>query len=188
MTDRVKLRGKVKWAHKLYEPDVAFGASKFKVSFYPENDEEFKKLKASGIQKKINEDADGKFIELVRDSFKTIKGEIVNFPGPTIVDAEGGVIVDYVNTETGRRAWSYSNAEKDKIHRRGKPLEIGNGSTVEVTVSVYDTSKGKGHRLEEVKVLDLIEYIRPAELPPLSTQFNKAATEEIDTESKKTLW
>lgn len=42
----------------------------------------------------------------------------------------------------------------------GTPYEgpIGNGSTVEVTVVLYDTRRGKGHRLEEVKVLELVEY------------------------------
>lgn len=38
---------------------------------------------------------------------------------------------------------------------------VGNGSTVEVDVVVYDTIKGKGHRLEAVKVLNLVEYVRP---------------------------
>ena len=39
---------------------------------------------------------------------------------------------------------------------------VGNGSTVEVDVVVYDTMKGKGHRLEAVKVLDLVEYVKPS--------------------------
>ena len=35
---------------------------------------------------------------------------------------------------------------------------IGNGSTVEVAVTVYDTKMGKGTRLEGVRVIDLVEY------------------------------
>jgi len=38
---------------------------------------------------------------------------------------------------------------------------IGNGSTVEVAYTVYDTKMGKGCRLEGVRVVDLVE------LPPL---------------------
>lgn len=37
-------------------------------------------------------------------------------------------------------------------------IAIGNGSKVEVFFSVYDTSKGKGTRLEGVRVLELVEY------------------------------
>lgn len=37
---------------------------------------------------------------------------------------------------------------------------IGNGSKVEVFFTVYETSKGKGTRLEGVRVLDLVEYER----------------------------
>lgn len=36
---------------------------------------------------------------------------------------------------------------------------VGNGSTVTVDISVYDTIKGKGHTLNEVKVTNLVEYV-----------------------------
>jgi hypothetical protein len=35
---------------------------------------------------------------------------------------------------------------------------IGNGSEVAIKVIVYDSKKGKGHRLESVKVLNLVPY------------------------------
>lgn len=38
-------------------------------------------------------------------------------------------------------------------------VTIGNGSQVEVFFTVYDTSMGKGTRLEGVRVLDLVEYV-----------------------------
>lgn len=38
---------------------------------------------------------------------------------------------------------------------------IGNGSTVEIAVTVYDTKMGKGTRLEGVRVIDLVEYESP---------------------------
>lgn len=37
-------------------------------------------------------------------------------------------------------------------------VSIGNGSKVEVWFSVYDTSMGKGTRLEGIRVLDLVEW------------------------------
>jgi len=37
-------------------------------------------------------------------------------------------------------------------------VSIGNGSEVEVAISIYDTSLGKGTRLEGVRVIDLVEY------------------------------
>jgi hypothetical protein len=36
---------------------------------------------------------------------------------------------------------------------------IGNGSTVTCKVIIYDTIKGKGHRLEAVRVDDWVEYV-----------------------------
>jgi len=41
-------------------------------------------------------------------------------------------------------------------------LVIGNGSTVECSVEVYDTKYGKGTRLNSVKVLELIPYVTDA--------------------------
>lgn len=46
------------------------------------------------------------------------------------------------------------------LDAEGKPLNelIGNGSDVTVKVTVYDTKKGKGTRLESVRVDNLVEY------------------------------
>ena len=43
---------------------------------------------------------------------------------------------------------------------------VGNGSEVEVVVTVYDTRMGKGHRLESVKVTKLVEYEGKTEQRP----------------------
>lgn len=191
MTDYVKMTGKVYWA-KVYEPDVAFGASNFKIDFFPETEEDWEKFKKSGIQKGVKENENGKYFQLVTPSYKMIKGDIVNFTGPIVTDADGGVIVDYVNSETNARVRSYTNSEKSKVTRRGNPISIGNGTKVEVTVVVFDTFKGKGHRLQEIKILELVEYRKgdktPEELPPLSKQFQDVAQEEINTKSIKAPW
>lgn len=199
MTEIIKLKGTIAWA-KVYEPDTAFGAENYKIAFYPEGDVDWKKFKDSGIQKSVQEDdgeksgVTGKYFQLARPSFKMIKGAIVNFTGPVIEDKDGKTIVDYVNLE-GRRVYSYDNKDKANITRRGSPILIGNGSKAEVTVCVYDTFKGKGHRLEAIRVLDLVEYKRdmtPPELSPLVQQGSEVqidlAKDEIpfgDKENKK---
>ncbi|HRP36197.1 MAG TPA: hypothetical protein PLS50_00120 [Candidatus Dojkabacteria bacterium] len=183
MTEYVKMKGKIYWA-KVYEPDTAFGASNYKCDFAPENDEEWKKFKDSGIQKTIKEDPErGKYFQLARPDFKLINQAIVKFTGPVIEDKDGKTIVDYINTETGKRIFSYDSKDKDKVSRRGSPIIIGNGSTVEVRVAVYDTFKGKGHRLEGIKVLDLIEFKKEDRpLPELSDLVKKVNKEVEDIE------
>lgn len=194
MTDTIKIKGTVAWA-KVYEPDTAFGAENYKLDLFPESEAEWEKFKKSGIQKKVKENEQGKYFQLVRPSFKLIKGEIINFTGPIVEDKDGKVIVDYVDDE-GKRVYSYKNNDK-KPTRRGSPILIGNGSKVEVTIAVYDTFKGKGHRFERVKVLDLIEFKReqqPApELSPLVT--NKELKEDnsdldvfVETSKGKAPW
>lgn len=162
-TEYMNFEGKVSWA-KLYEPDNAFGASNWKLNLFPKDEAEWDKIKAAGIQKKekVNNDPAkgpiGKYLEFSRPAFKMIKGKMINFSGPVVLNNEDKVIVDYVNRKTNKRAYQFDNDEKGDIERRGKPIVIGNGSDVLVRVAVYDTLKGKGQRLESVKILDLIEY------------------------------
>lgn len=176
------MTGKAYWC-KIYEPDVAFGASNYKMDFAPD-EASMKKFKDSGIQKTIKEDERGKYFQLVRPDFKLMKGAVVTFTGPIVEDKEGKVIVDYVNKETEKRVYSYDAKDKDKVIRRGTPISIGNGSTVEVRVAVYDTFKGKGHRLEAIKVLDLIEFIRDDKLPEMSDLVKQADKEAEKSEHK----
>ncbi len=149
-TDVIKMTGNIYWA-KVYQPDTAFGATMFKVDFFPENEAEWKKFKDSGIQKTIKENETGKFFSLTRNEMKMIKGEVINFTGPVIEDEDGSVIVDYINRDTQKRIYSYSPKEKDLVVRRGSPILLGNGTKAEVTVAVYDTFKGKGQRLEKIR-------------------------------------
>jgi hypothetical protein len=71
-----------------------------------------------------------KYTSFRRKVHQLINGETVDFGEPKVLDKEN--------------------------HPFNKP--IGNGSTVTVKVAVYDTRKGKGHRLETVRVEDWIEY------------------------------
>ena len=88
----------------------------------------------SGIQGKIKSDDDGEFVSFRRPVSKIIKGDLVQLGAPKVYT-------------------------KDK--KEAQDTMIGNGSLVECDVAVYDTIKGKGHTLQGVRILDLVEYAKP---------------------------
>ena len=57
--------------------------------------------------------------------------------------------------------------EAPKVTLNGADFDglIGNGSKVKVSFSVYDTSMGKGHRLGNIDILDLVPYVRDEDAP-----------------------
>ena len=91
------------------------------------------KFDASGMTMQSKQDEDGVYVTFRRPEAKLIKNELVKFDPPQVMDKDG-------NPFDGT---------------------IGNGSTVTIKVIVYDTIKGKGHRLEAVRVDNLIEYKKP---------------------------
>lgn len=143
-TTRVKLQGKANWA-KVFEENrdmVGYedayrsceGAYTIQVELDREN---FEKLASTGAAKASKAKAreveklgtvEIKFQRKHKDRFEWASG------APKVMKADG--------TE-----WSFAD---DGL--------IGNGSMVEVDVSVYTTSKATGTRLESVTVLDLVEY------------------------------
>jgi hypothetical protein len=152
------LRGMIKWA-KVYEPDSFLGAENYKISFYPANEDEWTKFKATGLELQPKEDTDGvsgKYITLRRPTKKLIKDDLIVFTPPEIT---GEVQVSYQD-ENGTKVRQYNKADKLKINRVGEPIELGNGTEVVVNFSYYDTIKGKGHRLENIRVTKLVEYDR----------------------------
>ena len=95
--------------------------------------EELEKFKATGSRSSPKVTDEGIAIKLKRKH----SHHISDFGGaPQVVDADGN---DWDGTL------------------------IGNGSDVEVAITVYDTKMGKGTRLEGVKVINLVE------LPPLDS-------------------
>lgn len=84
----------------------------------------------SGIGVTPKEDDDGKFVTLRRPVSKVIKGDLVKFGPPAVFDKDQKPITD----------------------------PVGNGSRVTVKVAVFDTIKGKGHRMEAVRVDELVEF------------------------------
>ena len=72
-------------------------------------------------------------LTFTRPVSKLIKNELVKFDPPKVLD-DGGNPMNAL---------------------------IGNGSDVTLKVITYDTIKGKGHRLESVRVDKLVEYKKP---------------------------
>lgn len=127
--------GKCMWA-KVSAPGDQKN-EKYSINLFLSSDDVkvFNKLK---IRNKLRMDDEGKpYVSFSRKFSKMIKGELVQFGEPALYDKEG---VQFMNDRPS----------------------IGNGSTVTVKISVYETSyEGvamNGHRLEAVKIVDLVEY------------------------------
>lgn len=121
------LSGKAKWA-KLFKPDEKY--NNFQINLYLDKPslELFDKL---GLQLTKRKDDEGTYVTFRRPPNKLIKGELVNFGPPKVMDKD--------------------NNPSDKL--------VGNGSEVTIKIGVYDTIKGKGHRLEAVRVENLVEFV-----------------------------
>lgn len=166
-----KFTGKALWA-KIYEADEFRGSTNFTIDLEADTDA-VKAYKASGIQGKIKENENGPLLKFKRAETKLIKGQKHTFAPPKVYDKDGKVLVEYKK-----------NADGTGFERVGSPILIGNGSTVEVTVSVYPTSMGPGQRLESVRIIDLIEYA------PTDEGFSDRIVEGESTTEKgiKTPW
>lgn len=151
-TKYLTLKGNFKWA-KVYEPDEYSGDKRYIVNFYPIDGGEWEKYNKSGLQLKVKEDEDGKFITLRRSVKRVFGDDIVFFAPPEIT---GAVNVQYKNSK-GEVVRSYKKGDEEPV-RVGEAVQIGNMSMGLVNIAAYDTAKGKGHRLENIKVLDLVAY------------------------------
>lgn len=109
----------------------------------------------SGMSMTKKRDDDGVFVTFRRPEAKVIKDELVKFDPPSVIDADGNKL--------------------DQL--------VGNGSDVTVKVIVYDTMKGKGHRLEAVKVNKLVPYVKqetaPASIPATAAAAAKPALKAV---------
>lgn len=110
-------------------------------------------------------------------------GKPVFFTPPIVYDKDGKVLVNYTEGDEVVRSYNDPN-RKDKIVRNGDVILVGNDSDIEVTVAVFDTMKGKGQRLESIKLVDLIEY-RKEEVPVAAPAEDKEAKPAV---KKKAPW
>lgn len=123
--------GTTYWA-KVREPDEKY--NNYQVPVYL-NDKSWVQLRKSGLQLKTKKDDRGEYVTFRRDHVKMMKGEVVTLGPPE-------VFLYNVDTQIA------------------SPFDglIGNGSEVIVQVDVYDTIKGKGHRLVGVGITKLVPY------------------------------
>ncbi len=132
-TNTLYFTGKCQWA-KLAKPDTKFDpAGVYAIDVFLDKDN-LKKFNDSKMQLKLrhNETSDEPYVTFKRPDKQMIKGEIVERGRPKIVD-------------------------RDDNELPGDTI-IGNGSTVTVKITTYDGAKGKGHRLEGVRIVDLVEF------------------------------
>lgn len=110
------------WA-KTDVPDQKFKRYTIDVSLDEKSQDKFKD---SGLQLEARKDekTGNEYYRFSRPVNKVLKDKLVTFGPPTVLNSEG-------------------------VEFNGR---INNGSTVTVKVSVYDTMKGKGHRLEAVRI------------------------------------
>lgn len=180
-TSYLNLFGKSRFTRHLFVPDEAFGASKYKAGIWLD-EANLKKYNDSEIQVTVRSDEIGPYVNLSRDEMKMINKSLVYFTPPYIKNKDMSYLVSYVD-ENDNIVRQYQNPnDKEKIHRVGNPFLIGNGSLLELNICVFDTkTKGKGHRLEGVRILDLIEYIPPTrpvdEDQPQTVMVDSASTE-----------
>lgn len=175
-TSYVNIKAKVKWA-KLYEPDSYAGQDNYKINLYPVDDAEWEKFEKTGLGLKVKDDIDGRYFTVRRPTKKLIKDDLVIFAPPEIT---GKVNVKYVD-ENGNRVRQYNKGDKVTVTREGEPIAIGNESLVLANLSYYDTSKGKGHRLESINVLELVDFV-PTAAPD---EVEVKAEEPVKIEAKK---
>lgn len=154
-TQYINLKGKVAWA-KVYEPDEYNNVKRWILNFYPFNEEEWKKFRDSGLQVEPKTDPQGNvFVRFRRDVRRVIGDDFIFFTPPVIT---GAVDVKYVDKATGQKVSSFKKGDGIEVEQVGEKVLIGNESVVYVNLAVYDTVKGKGHRLQSIHVLDLVGY------------------------------
>ena len=144
-TKKYKFKGKGAWFFSLFETDE-FGDKEFwKLSFYVDKATK-KAIKDTGSKAQAKDDdgdrsgVEGEYFTFRRNTEMKKRGKTVKLEAPQVFSPEGDLYEEY-------------------------PQGLGNGSTCEIEIEVYDAGKfGKGTRLNKVKILDIVEYVAPEEV------------------------
>lgn len=128
-TETLYLSGVVEGPIRLNSPDEKYDSFYVGLGLDAESQKTFD---ASGMQQQVvKSNETGKpFYFFRRPNKKVIKDELVKFGPPKVLDKDNNAVTDFV----------------------------GKGSKVTIKVVVYDSRKGKGHRLEAVRVDELVKY------------------------------
>jgi hypothetical protein len=139
--DYIFFQGKAKWV-KSAQPNK-FGNWSHDIYFNDESLEKFKKLQqdtdlVEGIKNTLKKDEDGFYASISRPTSKLMKGKVVGFAPPIILDQTGQPLVDVL---------------------------IGNGSDITTKIEYYvykkpiGTRKGSAIRWFATKVDNLIPFV-----------------------------
>lgn len=154
---------------KIYSPEFFEGVGRYKAPIVIDA-ETMAEIKAIGIRRQFKDDPDSKdkIVTFSRDFEKDFKEGKVYFCPPSVYDKDGKALVEYYNKETNTRVTQFNEEDKDKIEKRGVDVLVGNNSLVTLSVSTYEAGKFKGSRLESIKILDLVEYVKFARVSELA--------------------
>lgn len=142
----VDVHGKLKFIH-------AVGFNKFdkwSVTLYPDTKglDTIRELQAEGVKNVMKKDDDGYYISFSREPTKLIKGKVVAFAAPRVIDKDG------------------------------QPLDgskIGRGSDATIRLDVYSHGtpsggRAKAARWDSIRIDNLVPYETDRELPPLEAE------------------
>lgn len=138
----IDVQGKVKYIHA-----VNFNKfDKWAIVIYPTaaSLEVIRDLQSQGIKNVMKKDEDGYFIQFSREPTKLIRGKVVAFAAPKVLDKEGAVF---------------------------DGLKVGRGSDVTVRLEVYqhgtpNGGKSKASRWDSVRVDNLVVWEIDKDLGP----------------------
>lgn len=134
-SEDVYFKGKGKWIR----PNAPNEWGKWAMVLYPDQEslEKIRDLQAEGLKNVIKKDDDGYYLSITRPAQKIVKGRMVGFTPPKVLDKDG----------------------KDM-----SSVSIGNGSDVTVKVEKYDFTvpntkqKAVAMRWEAVRVDNLVPF------------------------------
>ena len=175
-TSYFNLHGEAYWCKlKSDSPDEYAGDRRWLLTLKLDDLNEYIK---TGLTLKVRDLDGGKAVTLRRSTKKLIGENLVIFTPPILLDATGEMIRhSYIMENDEEKVVRSFNKGEAEPALAGKDLLIPNGSKVVANVAVYDTQKGKGHRLESVKIISL------AEMPPMSENKKIEAAAEPTTKT-----
>lgn len=165
-----RFTGKVNWARiGADQLDTKYNEDgEWKLDFFPDNVTAFKN---TGIQTEERKSEEGSFFKLRRSRF-----------------------LSWRDKSTGERMEKEFAPASVTIRNDSDELSpftssIGNGSKVILTITVFDTRKGKGHRFEHIEITDLVRYENEPEIigpdtaqEAVKKPVNKNASKDLDDE------